>query len=162
MDPQVAAEIAKGLVAALENPQETDSYRLSSLGYAVAALAAKTDQEAAAEIVRRSVQRLATALENSRETNGDRLSNLGYAVAALAAKMDPQAAAEIARRGVQRLAAALENSREMDWPPGCFERCRYAGVRPAYRRAGRSLVLVRPQPPESRASEGEYGCRHPP
>src|SRR5271166_4829029 len=40
MEPQAAVEIAKGLAAALENPQETDSDRLSSLGKSLAAFCA--------------------------------------------------------------------------------------------------------------------------
>jgi len=38
MDPQAAAKMAKALAAALENPQEADSDRLSSLGEALATL----------------------------------------------------------------------------------------------------------------------------
>jgi hypothetical protein len=38
MEPQAAAGIAKDLAAALENPQEPDSLRLSSLGQSLAAL----------------------------------------------------------------------------------------------------------------------------
>ena len=94
------------LAAALENPQETDSDRLSSLGSALAALAAKMEPQAAAEIAKG----LAAALENPQETDSDRLSSLGSALAALAAKMEPQAAAEIAKS----LAAALENPQETD------------------------------------------------
>jgi hypothetical protein len=40
MEPQAAAEIAKGLATALENPQETNSDRLSSLGKSLAAFCA--------------------------------------------------------------------------------------------------------------------------
>ena len=89
----------------MENPQETDSDRLSGLGGALAALADKMEPQAAAEIARRGAQRLAAALENPQETNSNRLSSLGNALAALANKMEPQAAAEIAKG----LAAALEN-----------------------------------------------------
>ena len=52
MEPQAAAEIAKGIAAALENPQVTDSDRLSSLGSALAALAARMEPQAAAEIAK--------------------------------------------------------------------------------------------------------------
>src|SRR5262249_26288970 len=38
MEPQAAAEIAKGLAAALENPQETASARLSAFGQSLAAV----------------------------------------------------------------------------------------------------------------------------
>ena len=110
MEPQAAAEIAKGLAAALENPKETDLYSLSNLGNALAALAAKMEPQAAAEVAKG----LAMALENPKETNSGRLSFLGSALAALADKMEPQAAAEIASRGVQRLVAALENPKETD------------------------------------------------
>ena len=40
MEPQAAAEIAKRLATALENPQETNSDRLSSLGRTLAAFCA--------------------------------------------------------------------------------------------------------------------------
>jgi hypothetical protein len=101
-----AAELGRSLAAALENPQETDSQRLSSLGEILAALAAKMEPQAAAEIAKG----LAAALENPQETDSYRLSSLRNALAALAAKMEPQAAAEIAKG----LAAALENPQETD------------------------------------------------
>src|SRR5271165_1849439 len=101
-----AAELGQRLAAALENPQETDSARLLSLGNALVALTAKMEPQAAAEIARRGAQRLAAALQE--ETDFQRLSSLGNALEALAAKIEPQAAAEIARR----LAAALENPQE--------------------------------------------------
>ena len=107
MEPQAVAEIARGLATALENPQLTDSDRLSSLGNALEALAAKMEPQAAAEIAKRGAQRLVAALENPQLTDSDRLSSLGNALEALAAKMEPQAAAEIAKRGAQRLVAAL-------------------------------------------------------
>ena len=92
MEPQAAAEIAKRgaqrLVAALENPQLTDSDRLSSLGDALAALVAKMKPQAAAEIAKRGAQRLVAALENPQLTDSDRLASLGDALAALVAKMD--------------------------------------------------------------------------
>jgi hypothetical protein len=65
----------------LENPQETDSARLSSLGSALAALAAKMEPQAAAEIAKG----LATALENPQKTDSDRLSSLGKSLAAFCA-----------------------------------------------------------------------------
>jgi hypothetical protein len=61
--PQAAAEIAKGLAAALENPQQTDSNRLLSLNKALAALANKMEPPAATEIAKG----LAAALENRRK-----------------------------------------------------------------------------------------------
>ena len=68
MEPQAAAEIARRgaqrLAAALENPQETDSDRLSRLGNALAALADKMEPQAAAEIAKG----LVAALENPQET----------------------------------------------------------------------------------------------
>ena len=42
MDPKDATNVAVGLAKALETPQETDSYPLSNLGEALAALAALT------------------------------------------------------------------------------------------------------------------------
>ena len=82
MEPQAAAEIAKGLLAAaLEDPQETDSDRVSSLGEVLAALANRMEPQAAAEIARRGAQRLVAALE--KETDSSRLSSLGDALAAL-------------------------------------------------------------------------------
>ena len=101
-----AAELRQRLAAALENPQETDYYRLSSLSSALAALAAKMEPQAVAEIAKG----FATALENPQETDSNRLSSLGSALAALAAKMELQAAAEIAKG----FAAALENPQETD------------------------------------------------
>jgi hypothetical protein len=106
-----AAEIARDLAVAMENPQETDSGRLFRLGEALAALANKMEPQAAAEIARR----LAGAMENPQETDSGRLSRLGEALAALANKMEPQAAAETASRGAQRLVAALENTQETDY-----------------------------------------------
>jgi hypothetical protein len=79
MEPQAAAEIAKGLVAALENPQITDPNRLSGLGNALAALANKMEPQAAAEIAKG----LAAALENPQETDSNRLSRLGLGLAAV-------------------------------------------------------------------------------
>jgi tetratricopeptide (TPR) repeat protein len=107
MEPQTVAEIAKGLAAAIENPKET-SDRLSSLGSALAAVAAKMEPQAAAEIARRGAQRLPAAMENPKETVSDRLSSLGSALEALAVEMEPQAAAELAKG----LAAAMENPKE--------------------------------------------------
>jgi hypothetical protein len=78
MEPQAAAEIAKGFAAALENPQETDSVRLSSLGDALAALAAKMEPKVAAA----TAMGLAAALENPQETDSVRLSSLGKSLAA--------------------------------------------------------------------------------
>jgi hypothetical protein len=99
----------------LENPQQTDYDRLSSIGSALAALAAKMESQAAAEIA----GGLAVALENLQRTDLDpfstRTSSLGSALAALGEKMEPQAAAEIARRGAQRLATALENPQQTDY-----------------------------------------------
>jgi hypothetical protein len=69
METQAAAEIANGLAAALENPQETDSYCLPILGSALAALAAKMEPQAAAEIA----NGFAAALENPQETDSYRL-----------------------------------------------------------------------------------------
>ena len=63
------AEMAKGLAADLENPQETDSDRLSRLGDALAALAAKMEPQAAAEMQKES--RLAAAWK-SQETDSFR------------------------------------------------------------------------------------------
>jgi hypothetical protein len=86
MEPQAAAEIARQgaqrLTTILENRQETDSDRLSNLGSALAALAAKMEPHAAAEIARQGAQRLATALEEPKEGNSLRLSSLGKALAA--------------------------------------------------------------------------------
>jgi hypothetical protein len=104
MEPQAAADIAKDLLAALENPHETDSDHLSNLGDALAALAAKMEPQAAADIAKD----LAATLENERDS--DRLPGLADALAALAAKIEPQAAAEIAKG----LAVALENPQETD------------------------------------------------
>jgi hypothetical protein len=110
MEPQASAEIAKGLAAALENPQETNSNRLRGVSKALAALADKMEPQALAEIAKD----LAAALENRQETNSVRLEWLGDALAALANKTEPQVAAEIAKRGAQRLAAALENPQGTD------------------------------------------------
>jgi hypothetical protein len=104
-----AEELGRRLAAALDNPQETNSDRLFSLGSALAALAAKMEPQAVAEIAKG----LATALENPQETNYFRLSSLGSALAALTDKMEPQAAAEIAKR----LAAALGNEFRPSFQP---------------------------------------------
>jgi hypothetical protein len=108
MGPRPAAEITKGLAAALEDPHGMASDRLSILGNAVAALVAKMEPQASVDIASRCAQRLAIAMADPQETTSDRLSTLGGALAALAANLEPQAAAEIAKG----LAAALENPRE--------------------------------------------------
>jgi hypothetical protein len=95
----------------LENSQETDSNRLSSLGDALAALANDKMQPQAATEMAKSV---ATALENPQITDSGLLSRLGTALAALLNKMEPLAAANIASRGTLRLAAALENPQITD------------------------------------------------
>jgi len=81
MEPQAAAEFAKGIAAALENPQETNSDRLSSLGDVLAALATNMEPQAAAEFAKG----IAAALENPQETSSDRLSSLGGTLAAFCA-----------------------------------------------------------------------------
>ena len=106
MNPNDAASVAEGLAKALENPQETNSDRLSSLGDALAALAARMNPNDAASVARTAV--LAKALENPQETDSDRLSSLGDALAALAARMNPNDAASVA----DGLAKALENPQE--------------------------------------------------
>jgi hypothetical protein len=92
-----ASELGLNFAAALENPRETNSARLSSLGEALAALAAEMEPQAAAEVKRRAAQGLAAALENPQERDYTRLTRLRDALAALAAKMEPQAALEIAK-----------------------------------------------------------------
>src|SRR5258707_1283180 len=78
MEPPAAARFAKGRGSALENPQQTDSDRLSLLGAALAALAAKMEPQAAVEIAKG----LAAALENPQETDSGRLSSFGRTLAA--------------------------------------------------------------------------------
>jgi hypothetical protein len=73
----------ENLEAALQKPQEVDSYRLSSLGDALAVVANTMERRAAAEIAKRSAQRVAAALENPQEINSDRLSSLGQRLAAV-------------------------------------------------------------------------------
>jgi hypothetical protein len=72
------AELGRRLVGALENPRETDSARLSSLGSALVALADKMEVQAVAKLGRR----LVATLENPQETDSVRLSSLGRALAA--------------------------------------------------------------------------------
>jgi hypothetical protein len=79
MEPQAAAELAKGLAAALENPQESNPDRLWNLGNALAALANKMEPQPAAELAKG----LAAALENPQETDSDRLWSLGESLAAV-------------------------------------------------------------------------------
>ena len=86
---RVAARGASVLAKALENPKETNFYRLSSLGNALAALAPRINPEEAASLGNVLVE----ALENPQETNPDRLSGLGSALAALAVRMNPEEAA---------------------------------------------------------------------
>ena len=83
MEPQAVAEVAKGLAAVLENPQETDSGWLLPLGTALAALANRMEPQAAAQIAKRGAQRLAAALENPQETYSDRLWPLGQSLVAV-------------------------------------------------------------------------------
>ena len=100
--------LADRLVTVLENPQQTDASRLSYLGHAVAALAARMEPQETARLA----DRLVTALENPQQTDAYRLSSLGQAVAALAARMEPQEAARLAARSAQVLVTALENPQE--------------------------------------------------
>jgi hypothetical protein len=101
-----ATDLGRLLATALQNLQETDSSRLSTLSQALAALADLMEPQAAAEIAKD----LAAALENPMETNSDRLSSLGNALGALANKMEPQPALELAKG----LATALKNPQETD------------------------------------------------
>jgi hypothetical protein len=130
LEPPAAAEIAKGLAAAVENPPQTDSNRTYFIGIssgwgvnfskALVALANRLEPRAAAEIATGLSAALANppdtaALQNPQEINSEWLSNLGNPLATLANKLERQAAAEIARRAAERLAAALENLRETDF-----------------------------------------------
>ena len=101
-------EAADRLAKALENPQETNSFRLYRLGDALAALAACMNPNDAASVA----DGLAKALENTQERDSFRLSSLGYALGALAARMNLNDAASVAARGAAVLAKALENPRE--------------------------------------------------
>jgi hypothetical protein len=105
-----AVQLGKHLAEELE--KETHPDRLSNRGTALAAVVAKMEPQAAAEIAKRGAQRLLTALKNPQETNSVRLLSLGRALAELVAKMEPQPAAEIAREGAQRLVTALESPQE--------------------------------------------------
>ena len=75
MNPNDAASVANGLVRALENAQEEDSSHLSSLGYALGALAARMNLNDAASVAARGAAVLAKALENPKleEQNDFRL-----------------------------------------------------------------------------------------
>jgi len=105
-----AIRLGGSVAAALENPQETESNRLSSLSDALAALANKMEPQAAAEIARRGAQRLIAALENLQQTESNRLLSLDIALMDLANKMEPRAAAEAAKG----LATTLENTQEAE------------------------------------------------
>jgi TIR domain/AAA ATPase domain len=111
------AELSHQLLAALENPQETDFYRLSALATAVAALGAEIEPQTQSAIASRVYERLAVALENAPEVGQDAPSPdispdeaLVSALEALEDNVKPQMAAVIAKG----LAAALENPREVD------------------------------------------------
>jgi hypothetical protein len=106
IEPQPAAEIANGLAAALDKPQETDKARLAGLGNGLAALARKMDPQDAAEIARG----LAATLQNPLETDVERVLFLSLPLEKLGEKMEPQDTAGIAKG----LAAALENPQETD------------------------------------------------
>jgi hypothetical protein len=71
-----AAGLGERLLADLQNPQEKNFYRLSSIGRVLAAVVAEMEPHAAAEIARQGAQRLEAALENQRETNSSHLSSL--------------------------------------------------------------------------------------
>jgi hypothetical protein len=117
-----AAELGRCLAARLENPQETDSDRLSHLTNTLAALdtlaalAYQMEPQPAVEIARRGAERLVAVLENLRSTEFW-LSGRGDTLAALAHRMEPQPAAKIARCGAECLAAALEalDDRDEKW-----------------------------------------------
>src|SRR5262249_25251726 len=106
-----ATEMADHVVKALENSKETDGDRISGLGQALAALAARIEPKASASVVAASgAQVLVKALENWKETPGygDPVSRLGQALEALAGRMEPKEAASVA----ERVVTALENSKQ--------------------------------------------------
>jgi hypothetical protein len=73
------------VVKALENPDETDSDRLSHLGKALEALAPRMNPNEAARLADAVVK----TLENPRETDSDYLSRLGSALAVIASQIPP-------------------------------------------------------------------------
>jgi hypothetical protein len=74
MEPQAAAEIAKGLAAASENSKKSDSNELFYLSNALATLINKAGPQTAAKIARPVARQLASALENPQESSSDQLS----------------------------------------------------------------------------------------
>ena len=102
-----AEEPAGRLVTVLEDPKETDAYRLSTLGWALAELAAKMEPKEAAAVAGRGAQRLVGLLEDPKQTNADRYT-LAKALAGLVAKMEPKEAASLAGRLVTVLADPKE------------------------------------------------------
>jgi hypothetical protein len=104
LKPEAAAEIASGIVAALEAAPTIDSDKLARLVALLEVLATKMGPSAAVEIAKG----LTAALENSDGTNPNRLSSFSEALVALANKIDQQTAADIARRAAKRLVATLE------------------------------------------------------
>jgi hypothetical protein len=83
LDPAAAADLAKGLAAALENPQDTDLDRLSSFGDVLMALANELDPPAAMGIARQTALSLVAALRNQKNEDSDRLLKWGKSLAAL-------------------------------------------------------------------------------
>ena len=98
------------LAAALEKPQEEDSFRLWRLGEALAALAGQMDGIRAAPVAARGALVLAKVLENPQEKDPERLWRSGEALAALAGRMDAANAAPVA----EHIARALENPQQKD------------------------------------------------
>jgi hypothetical protein len=104
---KVAGPAATSLANTLESTTDTDLYRLSRLGNALGALAARMNPADAAKLVGRGATVLVDRLENTKETEAFSLDNLGATLAALSAPMNPTDAAEVAGRAATVLAKTL-------------------------------------------------------
>jgi hypothetical protein len=95
------------LAKQLQNQEETNAYRLSSLASALGVLAARMEPKDAVSLVSPCAQVLVGALKNGPKDVAQQ-SSLATGLAALAARMDAKYAASVA----ERFAAEIENPEE--------------------------------------------------
>ena len=87
MEPKEAASLAGRLVTVLEDPKETDADRLSTLGEALAGLAAKMEPKEAAAVAGRGAQHLAGCWRTRRKPMLTAYISLGQALGTLSLKI---------------------------------------------------------------------------
>jgi hypothetical protein len=93
MEPQAAAEIAKSLAVLLENPQQTDSDRLSSLGSALAAFCTSLPSAHHTHLL--ALSNLLLTPVSEKENEGEEQSYDRKLLAAVCVQLSPQDLAEV-------------------------------------------------------------------